>query len=112
MDYANETNFANIKAWVNREATKLIEEEVASKTYSVTEGQIWATTICEKILKFLAAHNKNFKFIVNSLVMQKADCGLNISGSCYWDNEVDGSVTIRLDYASFVSITNIFACAI
>lgn len=46
------------------------------------------------------------------MIMQKADCGLNISGSCYWDNEVDGSVTIRLDYSSFVSITNIFACGI
>jgi dynein light chain Tctex-type 1 len=60
----------------------------------------------------LAASNKNFKYIVNSLVMQKADCGLNISGSCYWDNEVDGSVTVRLDYPTFVSITNIFACGL
>jgi len=40
--------------------------------------------ICDSILKYLTGLNKNFKFIVNCMIMQKADCGLSISGSCYW----------------------------
>ena len=44
--------------------------------------------------------------------MQKADCGLNLSGSCFWDNEVDGTVTVKWDSPSLICIVNIFGCAL
>lgn len=44
--------------------------------------------------------------------MQKADCGLNISGSCFWDNEVDGTVTIKWDAPTLICIVNVFGCAL
>ena len=56
--------------------------------------------------------NKNFKFITNCIIMQKADCGLNLSGSCYWDNEVDGTVTVKWDSPSLVCVVNVFGCAL
>ena len=65
-----------------------------------------------QILKALTAVNRNFKFIVNCIIMQKADCGLNISGSCYWDNEVDGTVTVKYDNNSMVAVINVFGCGL
>lgn len=44
--------------------------------------------------------------------MQKADCGLNLSGSCYWDNEVDGTVTVKWDSPSLICVVNVFGCAL
>jgi len=44
--------------------------------------------------------------------MQKAECGLNISGSCYWDNETDGSLTVKHETDSIIGIVNLFACAL
>lgn len=44
--------------------------------------------------------------------MQKADCGVNISGSCYWDNDVDGNVTIKWENTTLIAIVNIFACGL
>lgn len=44
--------------------------------------------------------------------MQKADCGLNLSGSCYWDNEVDGTVTVKWDSQSLICVVNVFGCAL
>jgi len=65
-----------------------------------------------QILKNITGVNKNFKFIANCIIMQKADCGLNISGSCFWDNEVDGTVTIKWDAPSLICIVNVFGCAL
>ena len=56
--------------------------------------------------------NKNFKFIANCIIMQKADCGLNISGSCFWDNEVDGTVTVKWDAPTLICIVNVFGCSL
>jgi hypothetical protein len=44
--------------------------------------------------------------------MQKAECGLNISGSCYWDNDTDGSLTVKHETESLITIVNIFGCAL
>jgi dynein light chain Tctex-type 1 len=44
--------------------------------------------------------------------MQKADCGLNLSGSCYWDNEVDGTVTVKWDSPTLICVVNVFGCAL
>ena len=44
--------------------------------------------------------------------MQKADCGLNISGSCYWDNDIDGTVTVKWDNQSLTCIVNVFGCGL
>jgi len=63
-------------------------------------------------LKWLTNNNKNFKFIVNCIIMQKAECGLNISGSCYWDNDTDGSLTVKHETDSMIAIANVFACAL
>ena len=63
-------------------------------------------------MKWFTNSNKNFKFIVNCIIMQKAECGLNISGSCYWDNETDGSLTVKHETDSLIAIVNVFACAL
>jgi hypothetical protein len=44
--------------------------------------------------------------------MQKADCGLNISGSCYWDNDTDGTVTVKWDSQTLTCIVNVFGCGL
>ena len=56
--------------------------------------------------------NKNFKFIVNTIIMQKAECGLNVSGSCFWDNDIDGNVTIKWESANIVCIANVYGCGL
>ena len=68
--------------------------------------------ICIQILKAITSTNKNFKFITNCIIMQKADCGLNLSGSCFWDNDVDGTVTVKWDSSSLICVVNVFGCAL
>ena len=49
--------------------------------YEHNEAQNLTNRISDIILKWLTNNNKNFKFIVNCIIMQKAECGLNISSS-------------------------------
>ena len=46
------------------------------------------------------------------MIMQKSDAGLSISGSCYWDNEVDGNLVIKLETTNLICVMNIFGCAL
>lgn len=80
--------------------------------YDHNEAQNLTSQISDLVIKWLTNANKNFKYIVNCLIMQKAECGLNISGSCYWDNDTDGSLTVKHETESMIAIVNVFACAL
>ncbi|KRX04697.1 hypothetical protein PPERSA_09489 [Pseudocohnilembus persalinus] len=107
-----EVCFQNLKEHVHTLSTQIIQEKIGKKQYNQNEAQNWTNQLCESILKELTKMNKNFKFIVNCLIMQRADCGLNMSGSCFWDNDVDGNVTIKWENQSMIVIINIFACGL
>eukprot|EP00919_Chromeraceae_sp_WS-2016_P001179 GHVR01003006.1.p1 GENE.GHVR01003006.1~~GHVR01003006.1.p1 ORF type:complete len:113 (+),score=5.39 GHVR01003006.1:1661-1999(+) len=112
MSESNETVFNNIRSFVQKEVNKVITDHLEKKNYNVNEAQVWTNQICDDVLKSITTVNKNFKFIANCIIMQKADCGLNLSGSCFWDNEVDGTVTVKWDSPSLICIVNVFGCAL
>jgi dynein light chain Tctex-type 1 len=80
--------------------------------YDHNEAQIMTGSISDAVIKWLTNANKNFKFIVNTLIMQKAEFGINISGSCFWDNDTDGSLTVKHETDNLIVIVNVFACAL
>ncbi|CAD8095738.1 unnamed protein product [Paramecium primaurelia] len=101
-----------LKNEVQKFVQSTLQRELDKLTYDHNDAQARSNKICDSILKQLTTHNKNFKFIVNCLLMQKAECGLNISGSCYWDNDTDGSLTIKHETEAIIGIVNVFACAL
>lgn len=38
--------------------------------------------------------------------------GMDVAGLCYWDQEMDGSVTVKWDNKNMTCIVNIFGCAV
>lgn len=49
--------------------------------------------ICSEIItNWTKLGNNHFKFIVSCSVMEKAEYGIYITASSFWDNEVDGSI--------------------
>ncbi|EAR85130.1 dynein light chain tctex-type 1 protein (macronuclear) [Tetrahymena thermophila SB210] len=107
-----EVIFNNLKNQINDKALQIIKEKIDKKSYNSNDAQRWTNQLCDDVLKFLTTLNKNFKFIVNCMIMQKSDAGLHISGSCYWDNEIDGSLVVKYETNSIVCIMNIFGCAL
>lgn len=106
------TMFSQIKNHITKKADEIVSSKLSRAQYNINEAQSWTNIICDSILKELTNFNKNFKYIVNCLIMQKADCGLNISGSCYWDNEVDGSASIKWENNTLICIVNVYGCGL
>lgn len=65
-----------------------------------------------QIIGKLSATNHNFKYIVNCIILAAGGNGMDVAGLCYWDQEMDGSVTIKWDNKSMTCIVNIFGCAV
>ena len=53
-----------------------------------------------------------FPFLVNCVVMQKTGAGLHTAMSCYWDNNTDGSCTIKWENKTMYCIVTVFGLAI
>ena len=53
-----------------------------------------------------------FPLLVNCVVMQKTGAGLHTAMSCYWDNNTDGSCTIKWENKTMYCIVTVFGLAI
>ncbi len=77
------------------------------------EWYLWkGTTLIIKIIGKLSATNHHFKYIVNCIILAAGGNGMDVAGLCYWDQEMDGSVTVKYDNKHMTCIVNIFGCAI
>lgn len=65
-----------------------------------------------QIIGKLSGTNHHFKYIVNCIILAAGGNGMDVAGLCYWDQEMDGSVTIKWDNKHMTCIVNIFGCAI
>ncbi len=61
------------------------------------------------MVRNLLDFNKNFKYMVNCFMMQKTDCQFNVSASSYWDQDIDGSVSIPWENDQIVVILHLYA---
>ena len=72
----------------------------------------WTNDVVETCVKRLAALNKPFKYVVTCVIMQRNGAGLHTASSCYWDNDTDGSRTVRWENKSMYCVTTVFGLAI
>ncbi|CAK86181.1 unnamed protein product (macronuclear) [Paramecium tetraurelia] len=104
-----------LKEEVTKISQGILDQEIKIYQYdNLSNAQKKSNTICDTILIKLKDlnNNKQFKFIVSCLILQKADYIINLSASCYWDNNTDGSVAIRQESENTVAIVNIFALGV
>ncbi|KAI8093911.1 flagellar inner arm dynein light chain [Halteromyces radiatus] len=89
-----------------------VENTIQDADYSHSKVPAWNSTIVETCLKKLRAVNKNYKFIVTCVIMQKNGAGFYAGSSVYWDNLHDGSASYRHETKSLYAITNVFALSV
>ncbi|KAI8883895.1 Tctex-1 [Backusella circina FSU 941] len=97
----------------NSEAISGMIKEVVESTLQdaeYTHGKVpgWNNAITEGCMKKLKEMNKNCKYIVTCVIMQKNGGGFYAGSSVYWDNLHDGSASYRLDTKSLHAIVNVF----
>lgn len=65
-----------------------------------------------QIIGKLSATNHHFKYIVNCILLAAGGHGMDVTGLCYWDSEMDGSITIKWESKTLTCIVNIYGCAV
>ena len=91
------------------------------KEYNQTNVATWISQANEGIIKLLREHNGNFKYLVNTIVLQKKqnESGedqpnvIDMAAECYWNQSTDGELTVQWEENAQMSvIVTLFACAL
>ncbi|CAO3685845.1 unnamed protein product [Umbelopsis vinacea] len=89
-----------------------VEATITDTAYSHTKVPEWNSTIVDNCLKRLKDMNKNFKYVVTCVIMQKNGAGFYAGSSVYWDNSHDGSANYRFENKSLYAIVNVFGLSV
>ncbi|KAI8972684.1 Tctex-1 family-domain-containing protein [Pilobolus umbonatus] len=87
---------------------EIVENTLSDQDYSHSKVSAWTTEIINGCLQKLKAISKDYKYIVNCVIMQRTRTGFYAGTSVYWDNVHDASVTYRHETKSMNAIVNVF----
>ena len=68
----------------------------------------WCDSINAKVIKEMKNLKKDFKFVCNTLIVQKGITGMHSSSNCLWDEETDGVVTRNYDINNISAVTSVY----
>lgn len=118
MNEANETIFNNLKDFVHRESERIITLNLEHKPYDSLKSQDLITVISQQVLMWLVkiidkltTTNKNFKYIVNVILLAKGGNGFDIGGLSYFNGDMDGTVSIKWESKYLTCIVIIYGIA-
>ncbi|XP_037953160.1 dynein light chain Tctex-type-like [Teleopsis dalmanni] len=104
------------RAFVVDDVSEVIKEAIESTiggyAYEIDKVNNWTGQVVENCLHTLTKERKPYKYIVTSMIMQKNGAGLHTASSCFWDNETDGSCTVRWENKTMYCIVSVFGLAI
>ena len=105
-------NFKEMKEDLEKTADVILRECLDKEdcnTYEPTKSQDMIHLITEKCIEKLPAIYKTYKFTATCTLINTKEGGLHMASSCYWDNETDGNVYVKLNKGILCFILNIFA---
>jgi len=97
---------------VSAQIQQCIEQTLTANTYQQSKIDLWTDQVVESCLGTLAALEKNFKYTVTCVIMQKTGAGLHAASACYWDESTDGSCTVRWENNSMYCTITVFGLAL
>ncbi|XP_072884510.1 dynein light chain Tctex-type 1 [Hemitrygon akajei] len=89
-----------------------VENTIGGNAYQHNKVNQWTASVVEQCLIQLTKLAKPFKYIVTCVIMQKNGAGLHTASSCFWDNSIDGSCTVRWENKTMYCIVSIFGLGI
>ena len=97
---------------VSKIIKEAIEHTIGGNAYQHDKVNNWTGHVVENCLSVLTKEQKPYKYIVTSMIMQKNGAGLHTASSCYWNNDTDGSCTVRWENKTMYCIVSVFGLAV
>merc|ERR1711887_333342 len=111
MDDDNqETGFVTEE--VNQIIKDSTEQVIGGSQYESKKIDVWMNSVIEQCIESLNQLDKAYKYVATAIIMQKTGAGLQSASSCYWDNQTDGSCTVRWENKTMYCIVSVFGLAI
>ena len=100
--------FAEMHQQIEEKVDDLIFKTFKNRKYDSKDAQKWTNDMSEVVIKVLQEINKDLKFVVNMMILQKGDSGFHMSASCFWDSRNDGNFSKKYPFDGFYVIINLF----
>nr|XP_029727880.1 dynein light chain Tctex-type isoform X2 [Aedes albopictus] len=97
---------------VSKIIKEAIETTIGGNAYQHDKVNNWTGSVVETCLSVLTKLQKPYKYIVTCMIMQKNGAGLHTASSCFWNNETDGSCTVRWENKTMYCIVSVFGLSI
>ena len=95
---------------------KAAQKVFGNKEYNQTLVATLISQSNEECVKQLLNHNKNFKYMIVTTVLQKRSGGggdlLDMTADCFWNSSTDGQTCVRWENDHQYVFINLFACAL
>lgn len=82
--------------------------EVKTRPFRIPPGTHPISLLSAAIVDKLTNRSEDFKFLVTVIILEKKNGGFHLFSTCYWDQEQDGTVTVRWDNPTMHCIVTVF----
>lgn len=97
---------AFVRASVNDAVTEIIGD--ASYTHDSTTQ--WTNSIVENLVRKFVNIDRDNKYIVSCMIVQKSDAGMRSATSCFWNAQTDNGHSVTTERSDMYVITTVFIC--
>eukprot|EP00923_Selenidium_pygospionis_P032180 GHVN01056838.1.p1 GENE.GHVN01056838.1~~GHVN01056838.1.p1 ORF type:complete len:118 (-),score=9.83 GHVN01056838.1:198-551(-) len=104
-------SFMDYKEQVHSEVKNTLEHVLGSANYDAAEVPQWVETITNGVLERLQNMCDGYKYIVSVVVLQRSRGGFHLFSTCYWDQQTDGTITVRYDSKALHCIVTVYGLA-
>lgn len=80
----------------------------ASYTHDATSA--WTNEIVETLVRQFVSVDRENKYIVSCMIVQKSSAGMRSATSCFWNAQTDSGHSITTERSDMYVITTVFIC--
>lgn len=108
----NATNFSAYADQVQNMVRTTVDAVLGVAPYDANEVPQWVDTMTAGMLDNLQKMSDGFKYVVSIVVLQRSNAGFHLFSTCYWDQSLDGTVTVQWENKTMHCIVTVFGVAL
>eukprot|EP01053_Blabericola_migrator_P005077 Blabericola_migrator_1__5076@NODE_2629_length_2514_cov_84_416428_g1649_i0_p4_GENE_NODE_2629_length_2514_cov_84_416428_g1649_i0NODE_2629_length_2514_cov_84_416428_g1649_i0_p4_ORF_typecomplete_len115_score15_92Tctex1/PF03645_13/1_3e24NARP1/PF12569_8/0_039_NODE_2629_length_2514_cov_84_416428_g1649_i06771021 len=111
-DYNETVSFHKLSEGLRKEMHQIVKDTLTDKAYESTHVPMWVDVITTQIIDKLTKRSDALKYVVSVVILEKKNGGFHLFSTCYWDQDCDGTITVRWDNPTMHCVVSVFGLSI
>eukprot|EP01054_Gregarina_sp_Poly1_P003670 Gregarina_sp_Poly_1__3669@NODE_2080_length_2720_cov_125_513381_g1342_i0_p4_GENE_NODE_2080_length_2720_cov_125_513381_g1342_i0NODE_2080_length_2720_cov_125_513381_g1342_i0_p4_ORF_typecomplete_len115_score15_55Tctex1/PF03645_13/5_9e24DUF3335/PF11814_8/0_069NARP1/PF12569_8/0_096_NODE_2080_length_2720_cov_125_513381_g1342_i016211965 len=111
-EYGEAVSFHKLSEGLKKEMLQIVKDTLTDKAYESTQIPTWVDVITSQTIDKLTKRSDALKYVVSVIILEKKNGGFHLFSTCYWDQECDGTVTVRWDNPTMHCVVSVFGLSI